>query len=77
MLTLSGERLKPSGPRRKRRGRARGNTVWDAKSTAPGVLFERCVLPRQGRLFGNFGNSKEARQDAQPLKGEHSQFLGK
>lgn len=45
------------------------------KSTVPVVLLERCVLPRQGRLFGNFGDSKEGRRDAQPLKGEYAQFF--
>lgn len=58
MLTLWGE-AKSSRWGERGQGGPRGNSLWDAKSTVPVVLLERCVLPRHGRLFGNFGESKE------------------
>lgn len=72
MLALSGERLNPRGGEKEA-----GEDTRVAAFGVPGaqfrvgVLFERCALPRQGRLFGNFGDSKEM---PSPLK-ENTHFF--
>ena len=77
MLKPFGERLNLIVERREAergRGRIQGKGASVVHGARLGVV-ERCAQCSQRRLVGSFGgDSKESGRDAQPLKGEYTQF---